>query len=751
MRSPKAIIVAAVLALGLVLAGTVGAQTSADDSLFLVDDGAPPSGPLLSVLLSQATNQDADAVRSVNLASAESFADALSSATLQLDGPLLLVPPTLPIPGEVLAELERLEPGLIRILGGPAAVSDDVRSALLDDGYAVERIWGPSRIDTAIQVAATAAPNADTAIIARAFGGADPTQAWADSVTAGAVAAQFGWPILLTNSEGLTPVTRDYLNASGIANVVIVGGPAAVSEQVRSTLLNMGLTVQRLGGQSRFETAVLMAQARGVPDGSRAIIVDGTDPDGWQAGLISARHAAANLASIILTAGDQIPEVSQNYLDQVAGETVTCLVPRSICGGAGVGDGGGSGGLGGAEPVVSYNPPPGSAMPPGEVINVHVDDPDRVTTGNVDIAPLDCQTTPIEYLPEGSASFSVVPTNIEEAGGDQGPPTGATPTQPVTEGQATGEPGPTPTTTAEPIEPNEPAPVNAPTACVINITVPLENGEELIDVATFYVVDLRPRIRIASYPQAVDEVIAFQDRSGGLIETWEWDFGDGGTSTLQHPDHTYTGPGCFEARLRVTSPLTHWFTGRYFTDSVTRTVTLDPLDPGTAHIDLQVWDGFRPAQGEVVELRDDSGIVETATTGADGRATFDDVPNNGASAPEEQVLFTVQGQTETLVQVPLAGYTVCPKLQIGDVGILAIDVVKAENQEEGISEADILITFEEFRFPGVPDDNGSFQLTEMPTETYTIVVESPGRATQTVQATVEADETVTVTIPMPLQ
>ncbi|MCX6246170.1 MAG: PKD domain-containing protein [Bacteroidetes bacterium] len=46
----------------------------------------------------------------------------------------------------------------------------------------------------------------------------------------------------------------------------------------------------------------------------------------------------------------------------------------------------------------------------------------------------------------------------------------------------------------------------------------------------------------------------FQDMStstGGVIGQWQWDFGDGGTSTVQNPLHTYVTSGIFNVRLIV--------------------------------------------------------------------------------------------------------------------------------------------------------------------------------------------------------
>lgn len=47
--------------------------------------------------------------------------------------------------------------------------------------------------------------------------------------------------------------------------------------------------------------------------------------------------------------------------------------------------------------------------------------------------------------------------------------------------------------------------------------------------------------------------ISFTDTSSGLPTAWLWDFGDGTTSDLQNPTHTYTDPGTFTVALVTTS------------------------------------------------------------------------------------------------------------------------------------------------------------------------------------------------------
>lgn len=47
--------------------------------------------------------------------------------------------------------------------------------------------------------------------------------------------------------------------------------------------------------------------------------------------------------------------------------------------------------------------------------------------------------------------------------------------------------------------------------------------------------------------------VNFQDISTGGAVSWQWDFGDGGTSTLQNPSYTYTGYGSFNVTLIVSN------------------------------------------------------------------------------------------------------------------------------------------------------------------------------------------------------
>ncbi|MFH0895688.1 MAG: C10 family peptidase [Bacteroidota bacterium] len=51
---------------------------------------------------------------------------------------------------------------------------------------------------------------------------------------------------------------------------------------------------------------------------------------------------------------------------------------------------------------------------------------------------------------------------------------------------------------------------------------------------------------------ALPLVVQFSDQSQGST-SWSWDFGDGGTSTLQNPQHTYTTAGFYTVKLTINS------------------------------------------------------------------------------------------------------------------------------------------------------------------------------------------------------
>jgi len=75
-------------------------------------------------------------------------------------------------------------------------------------------------------------------------------------------------------------------------------------------------------------------------------------------------------------------------------------------------------------------------------------------------------------------------------------------------------------------------------------------------------------------------LVLFTDISTGLVSSWLWNFGDGGTSTGQDPSHTYSSAGSYDVILSVTGPDgSDTFT---VTDYIT--VSAPPVQDSTMHV-----------------------------------------------------------------------------------------------------------------------------------------------------------------------
>ncbi len=84
------------------------------------------------------------------------------------------------------------------------------------------------------------------------------------------------------------------------------------------------------------------------------------------------------------------------------------------------------------------------------------------------------------------------------------------------------------------------------------VTVTVEDGEL---VRTTYTLAPATDAPIADFSYENEEggTIEFKDESNNVPDTWLWDFGDGNTSTLQNPTHTYMEDGSYTVCLTVTN------------------------------------------------------------------------------------------------------------------------------------------------------------------------------------------------------
>jgi formylglycine-generating enzyme required for sulfatase activity len=75
------------------------------------------------------------------------------------------------------------------------------------------------------------------------------------------------------------------------------------------------------------------------------------------------------------------------------------------------------------------------------------------------------------------------------------------------------------------------------------------NGSKPVVVSSF-----KATVRLGEAPFATTfSDLSDKDPNAAPIDTWEWDFGDGTTSTEAQPSHTYTTPGSYTVKLKATS------------------------------------------------------------------------------------------------------------------------------------------------------------------------------------------------------
>ncbi|HJR26461.1 MAG TPA: cell wall-binding repeat-containing protein [Acidimicrobiales bacterium] len=209
-----------------------------------------------------AANVSADAflpgVPVAYVATGEAFPDALAGAAAagKAGGPVLLTRPT-SLPTATANELDRLKPGKIIVLGGTSAVSATVFDALdpYTDGE-VTRIAGDDRYETAANLSAATFPTVPVNTVYVATG-----QDFPDALAGGPAAADDGGPILLVQGNSIPAATKTELTRLGATGVVLLGGPSAVSENVKDQLEAYSTApVLRVAGADRYLTAVEVSE-----------------------------------------------------------------------------------------------------------------------------------------------------------------------------------------------------------------------------------------------------------------------------------------------------------------------------------------------------------------------------------------------------------------------------------------------------------------------------------------------------------
>jgi putative cell wall-binding protein len=257
-----------------------------------------------------------DGASEIVLATGRDFPDALAAGPLayNLNAPILLTTKDA-LPASVIKFIQDKGVSKVTIIGGTEAVSPQVEGYLHNTlGLEIYRIAGINRFETAAKIADELPESYEArAIVVNG-------RNYPDALSASSFAAQYGFPILLTEVNSLPAVTADRL--SGKEATTVVGGAQAVSEAVYSLLPDP----ERISGEDRYQTSAKMAE---LLPGVSSFVATGTN---FADALSGSALAALYGEPIVLTRPTGLSEEAKAYFNDYGVVDYTILGGTSAVG-----------------------------------------------------------------------------------------------------------------------------------------------------------------------------------------------------------------------------------------------------------------------------------------------------------------------------------------------------------------------------------------------------------------------------------
>ena len=199
-----------------------------------------------------------DKAKSVIVVRHDLFPDSMTASVLAKlkDAPILLNP-TDRLDSRVGDEIKRLGAEEVIIVGGQNSVSEKVREELkaYDSDKNVERIAGTDRYGTSEMVAKRVVGitgKKNTGVVASG-------QVFPDALSVGTFASREGYPILLVKKDSVPSQIQNAIKDLEINKTYIAGGLNTISKSTEANLPNV---VERMAGNTRYETSVAIAKSK---------------------------------------------------------------------------------------------------------------------------------------------------------------------------------------------------------------------------------------------------------------------------------------------------------------------------------------------------------------------------------------------------------------------------------------------------------------------------------------------------------
>ncbi|NEU06219.1 cell wall-binding repeat-containing protein [Clostridium sp. ATCC 25772] len=115
------------------------------------------------------------------------------------------------------------------------------------------RLFGSDRYETSFEISKQGWKDGQGANVVLASG-----EDYPDALCAVPLARKYSAPILLTRKNSVEQGLKDELTRLDTKKVFIIGGETVISKSVEQSIKDMGIDVERLGGDTRYETSVLV-------------------------------------------------------------------------------------------------------------------------------------------------------------------------------------------------------------------------------------------------------------------------------------------------------------------------------------------------------------------------------------------------------------------------------------------------------------------------------------------------------------
>jgi len=250
----------------------------------------------------------------VHVITAQTFPDAVMGGLVahQATGPVLLTERDR-IPAVTRAEIRRLQPARIVIVGGVQAVSPGVARQLGLLAPTVTRLGGADRYATAASIALSV-QRADVDVVYLASGARH-----GDAMVVAPLAAARRAPLLLTSGHSLPLATEQALRSLVPRRVVVVGGAQVISEAVVRTLRTLVPVVERLAGPDQGGTALAIADQLAAAGEGPVLMVDRRRAGD---GLVLTPFAVARQSAVLTIDGSCTPRSVADHLRRRSADVV---------------------------------------------------------------------------------------------------------------------------------------------------------------------------------------------------------------------------------------------------------------------------------------------------------------------------------------------------------------------------------------------------------------------------------------------